>query len=190
MDNLEKAYIRTYTGRKFNLLNPSLDDIDIADIAHAQSQLCRWTGHCRFHYSIAQHAWYCSFIGPEEQALGRLLHDASESYIGDMNRPLKHFTDAGHAYQKVESKLQGLIYTKYGLPAEDLPSVKPADEAMLYAEMDQLFYIEKNFESADWTNNNPYGRSKSADVKITQWHPELAETMFLSRFNQLTRGKI
>src|ERR1700752_3039620 len=125
-----KAFICTFTGRKFFLLKPRLRDIDIRDIAHGLALQCRWTGQSKFHYSVAQHSYYCSFLGPDAEALDRLMHDASESYMGDMNRPLKHFTDAGIAYRRQEAVLQHLICRKFGLSLMEPPSVKIADNQM------------------------------------------------------------
>jgi uncharacterized protein len=180
MNNIAKSYIITYTGKKFNLLQPRRDDISIIDIAHALGMQCRWTGHAKHHYSIAQHSVYCSYIGPKSEALHRLLHDASESYIGDMNRPLKHYTNAGDAYRLVEQPLQDLIYEVYGLPAAEPASVKFADQSMLYAEMQQLL-PELAFE----TDNDVFEREVPADVVIQEWTPVYAEKMFLDRFIQL-----
>src|SRR5713226_1215903 len=112
--DVSKAWIITYTGKQFYHLNPQPEMVCIEDIAHSLAMLCRWTGHTKFHYSVAQHSIYCSRIGPQETALERLLHDASEAYLGDMNRPLKHFTNAGPAYREVESKVQTVIYRKFG----------------------------------------------------------------------------
>jgi 5'-deoxynucleotidase YfbR-like HD superfamily hydrolase len=184
MNNVNKAYIITYTGKKFNLLEPRLEDIDIRDIAHSQATQCRWTGHCRHHYSIAQHGFYCSLIGPENEALHRLMHDASESYIGDMNRPLKYYTNAGDAYRRVEAPLQGLIYEAFGLSRVEPESVKIADEIMLYTEKAQLLppitFEMSNTESA----------SRAANIVIEEWTPAYAEKMFLERFEQLYKRKI
>lgn len=187
MNNVKKSYIITYTGKKFNLLEPKIDDIDILDIAHAQAMQCRWTGHCKHHYSIAQHAYYCSFIGPANEALERLMHDTSESYIGDMNRPLKHYTNAGDAYRSVEAPLQGLIYEAFGMSAHEPASVKIADEAMLYAELEQLL---PPIERETGEQNNPFGRSEAAKIVIEEWTPAHAEKMFLARFNTLYQGRI
>jgi len=184
VENIDKAYIATYTGKKFYLLNPRIEDIDIIDIAHSLSMQCRWTGHCRFHYSVAQHAYYCSFLGPENEAFHRLNHDDSEAYISDMNRPLKHYTEAGKAYMEVEEPLQGLIYDSFGLSRIEPASVKIADNMMLYAEKAQIMGYEFA-ESQKWLPNED-----QADVKIVQWSPEFAEKMFLERFYQLQKRRI
>lgn len=192
MNNIDKAYIITFTGRKFNLLEPRLEDLNFEDIAHSQAMQCRWTGHSKHHYSIAQHGYYCSVLGPEETALWNLLHDGSESYIGDMNRPLKHYTDAGEAYRKVEWPIQNLVYNAAGLFAPlnehgeiiEPKSVKIADEAMLYAEQAQLL------PPVEFETSNPYGRSKAANIMIEEWTPKYAERMFAERFEYLYKRKI
>ncbi|HZS43385.1 MAG TPA: hypothetical protein VFA52_04340 [Candidatus Paceibacterota bacterium] len=179
MNNLEKAYIITYVGRQFFLLKPNIEDINILDIGHSLAMQCRWTGHTKYHYSIAQHSWYCSYIGSEEEALYRLLHDASEAYLGDMNRPLKHFTEAGDAYREVEKPLQSMIYKKFGLEETEPESVKIADNMMLYAEKAQLLNT-KCPEAEIWLPGEI-----SADVCIHKWLPEQAEEKFLQRFYEL-----
>lgn len=182
MNQANKAFIGTYTGKKFFLLKPRLKDIDIKDIAHGLALQCRWTGQCRFHYSIAQHSYYCSFLGLDNEALDRLMHDASESYMGDMNRPLKHFTDAGVAYRRQEAVLQHMICRKFGLSLMEPSSVKIADNQMLYAERAQLMdmpFPEANKWLADET---------PAAVKINKWSPEKAEKMFLKRFKELRKS--
>jgi 5'-deoxynucleotidase YfbR-like HD superfamily hydrolase len=181
MKDSQKAWISTYTGKKFFLLHPRLKDIDIRDIAHALSQQCRWTGHTKHHYSIAQHSYYCSFLVPEGDALDALMHDASEAFMGDMNRPLKHFTSAGPAYRAQEAVVQNAIAVRFGMRLVEPESVHIADNLMLYAEKKQL--IRSKFREAQ-----RWGRG-AANVKITRWTPEKAERMFLKRFRELIKRK-
>ena len=78
MDN----YIETFTGRKFYFLNPTPDQFNIIDIAHALSMTCRYTGHSNKFYSVGEHSWHMSrMLGnlPKEIQLAALLHDASEA---------------------------------------------------------------------------------------------------------------
>jgi 5'-deoxynucleotidase YfbR-like HD superfamily hydrolase len=184
----EKAWIETFTGKKFYLLEPRIEDIDVLDIAHSLALQCRWTGHCKYHYSIAQHSWYCSFIGPENEAFHRLNHDDSEAFISDLSRPLKHYTSAGEAYRAVEEPLQSLIYNRFGLSSIEPSSVKIADNQMLYAEKRQLMGLVP--WDTDWTDGSGSENLGTADVLIEQWSPAHAEDMFLQRFQELYNRRI
>ena len=85
--------IQTFTGIGFDPINPDPKLIKIEDIAHALSNQCRFSGHARSFYSVAQHSAHCAEIAclasnaPLARAM--LLHDASEAYLLDMPRPLK-----------------------------------------------------------------------------------------------------
>jgi 5'-deoxynucleotidase YfbR-like HD superfamily hydrolase len=180
--SISRAWIITYTGEKFYHLNPQPEMVHINDIAHALSQTCRWTGHSKFHYSVAQHSWYCSYLVPVEDALAALLHDSSETYLGDMNRPLKHFTPAGPAYLEIEEQVERVIFEKFGVPYPLPESVKEADTQMLYAEKAQLMRVTEatKYEAKKW------GRDETeANVRIERWTPRRAEKMFLKRFAEL-----
>jgi uncharacterized protein len=176
--NTKNAWISTYTGKQFFLLHPTAKSIDIRDIAHSLAMQCRWTGHSIYHYSVAQHSYYCSFLVPEGYELEALLHDASEAYCGDLNRPLKHFTPAGPAYRAQEAIVMNAIRLKFKLPLVESPFVKEADDKMLYAERDQIV-IAKHKWGCKW------GSGKGAKIKISRWSPKKAEMMFLQRFKQL-----
>lgn len=183
-NDAKKAYIATVSGKQFFLLEPRLEDIDIYDIAHALSMQCRWTGHTKFHYSVAQHSYYCSFIGPEKEAFDRLMHDAPEAYIGDLNRPLKHYTEAGVAYRRQESVIQKAIAERFGYSVIEPESVKLADNSMLYAEKKQI--VGYSFEEAEnWDRYN-----EDNGITIERWLPDQAKKMFLDRFEELYKARV
>ena len=109
------SYITTVTGKHFYPLNPDQQNIDIEDIAHALSLICRANGHFRHFYSVAQHSLACA----EEAAArghsltvvhGCLLHDASEAYLCDVTRPVKKHIPA---YLQAEEKLQAVIWKRF-----------------------------------------------------------------------------
>ena len=62
-------WILTYSGKKFWPMAPRAEDLDIVDIAHALSNNCRYTGHVRKFYSVAQHSVLASQLVPEEHAM-------------------------------------------------------------------------------------------------------------------------
>ena len=95
----------TYTGKMIDIKNPSKDAIDIIDIAHALSQICRAAGHFKHFYSVAQHSVNCLKEAQkrgysEKLALACLLHDAQEAYLCDIPTPLKLELDE---YKKIEN---------------------------------------------------------------------------------------
>lgn len=126
--------IKTYTGVMFDPLNPNLELIDILDIAHALSMLCRANGHFRSFYSVGQHCINCmkeaAARGYSERVqLACLLHDASEAYLSDVTRPVKQELPK---YLEIEKPLQDAIWLKYlgnPLSREEYAQVFEIDDA-------------------------------------------------------------
>jgi hypothetical protein len=175
---VKHAWIETFSGRKFEILNPKPESIVIEDVAHALSQICRFGGHTRYAYSVAQHSYLGSFLVPEEDALWFLLHDASEAYISDLVSPLKHLTKVGEVYLPIEKRIMQAVCQKFNLPLAQPPSVHAADVAMLHAEKEQLM------GSVPW--DRKWGKLiKPADVKIKEMAPRKIEKLFLKRFRDL-----
>src|SRR5690554_7094997 len=104
------TFIQTYTGRRFYPLDPNPADVCIEDIAHALSRITRFNAHINAEwYSVAEHSVHVSRIVPPEYALAGLLHDASEAYIADVSRPVKH-TDMMAGYRLNETRLMLKIF--------------------------------------------------------------------------------
>ncbi len=167
--------IQTYYGRYFNLLEPEGYKFDICEIAFALSNLCRFGGHCRPFYSVAQHCVIVSQDVPPEDAMAGLLHDAAEAFLGDITKPLKTLLPE---YKKLETRVEKAIFAFYGLP-EILPeSVKKADLAALATER---YYLLQEQEI-------PWGKPVNMAPKRTAIHalpPNAAYLAFLQRFYQL-----
>ncbi len=133
-------YITTYTGIRFFPTAPEIDKIEIRDIAHSLALMCRGNGHVSTFFSIAQHCILCCREAicrgyDEHLALICLLHDAAESYLADVPRPLKNEIPS---YNKYERAILNLIYEKYlgSLPTEDeLKTVRSIDDDMLYFDL-------------------------------------------------------
>lgn len=171
-----EATIRTYTGRRFDILNPVVRDVCIGDIAHALSLLCRFTGHTKEFYSVAQHSITVSNLVPVEFALDGLLHDASEAYVADMSRPLKHTPEMSR-YRTAEAAIAKAIQERFSLGPEP-KEVKTVDRRMCATEMRDLM----GGGLYDWgAGQEPF------DFTISGWSSEKAETEFLNRFFELRR---
>jgi hypothetical protein len=170
-----KSTILTHSGIEFDVCNPEPDLIEIEDIAHALANLCRFTGHTKHFYSVAQHSFLCASLVPPEHRFETLLHDAAEAYVGDVSSPLKAQLPG---YKLIECKVEQAVRERFGLPPKMSPWVKEADLQMLAAEKAQLM---PQFEEP-WDILNGVA---VPDVRIEYEPPAIARQMFLKLFNWL-----
>jgi len=122
--------IVTYPAGERVDLNTGLrpQQVHLSDIAHALSLICRYGGHCREHYSVAQHS---CLLSNDLQSIDRrlattaLLHDASEAYIGDIIKDVKH-SNRVQGLVQLETEVQTVIYRRFGLAptSQDLVIIK------------------------------------------------------------------
>jgi uncharacterized protein len=120
---MSDTWIQTFTGRKFDLLEVSPEQIQIKDIAHALSLICRFAGHTRKFYSVADHSIFVSKIVPKNLKLAALLHDAAEAYLGDISRPLKQLLKkSSPCYSMMEDNLNRCIEERFALKRHSLTS--------------------------------------------------------------------
>lgn len=133
-----KMNILTYYKHEFCPSDARPDDIDIRDIAHALSFLCRANGHFSRFFSVGSHCINCyneaSARGlSAEVRLACLIHDASEAFISDITRPVK---TALPDYRALEEQLETVISEKFGLVLSDAEKseLREIDDAMLYYE--------------------------------------------------------
>lgn len=169
-------WMQTFTGRQFWPLDPSPEEIDPADIAHALSLLCRYGGHVDRFYSVAEHCVLMSEWVIPERALAALLHDATEAYVVDVPRPLKRQLPG---YREIEAVVWAAICVRFAvdpaLPAE----VKEADDRILLTERNALMPRAGIWEQDAILDPLP--------VVITGWSPAEAERRYADRLAELTR---
>lgn len=139
------TWILTRAGLKFDLLQPTAAMVDPSDIAHSLSMQCRFNGHTRSFYSVAQHCLLVADLVPIEHQLAALLHDATEAYVGDMVRPLKEGMrdyaasyGARCLYEEIEHRVWVAICQRFNLAAELPACVKHADLVALATEKRDL----------------------------------------------------
>lgn len=128
-------WILTRTGVRFDLLNPTPDMIRPEDIAFALARICRFNGHTRGHYSVAEHSIRVAALVPAEHQLAALLHDAPEAYIGDVSSPLKALLPE---YREIEQRIWSAICQRFGISTELPQCIKQADLIMLATERRDL----------------------------------------------------
>jgi hypothetical protein len=133
------SWIKTYTGKQFWPLDPKPEDVDIRDIAHALSLICRFTGHVKQHMSVAQHCLIVSSLLPPHLKIYGLLHDAGEAYMADVARPIK---SAFPKFREFEHRiLEEAVWKAFALEPlskEDAARVRHADDVVLATEARDL----------------------------------------------------
>jgi hypothetical protein len=140
--------VETFSGRYVDTSNPRVEDIDLEDIAHALSNICRYGGHSRYFYPVAAHSVFVSRRlerkgYPWGVVFGGLHHDDTEGYLGDIPRPLKGLLRSlGSAYDDLSDRMDAVIceYLGHGLVPEMFhdPRVKDSDNYSLFVEARHL----------------------------------------------------
>lgn len=133
-------FMETFTGTAFYSFDPRPGEIWLKDIAHSLSQICRFNGHTKHFYSVAQHSLNVRRVleamgVPANEQLKGLLHDGSEAYLCDIPRPLKPYV---HGYFEAEKCVQDMIYDKFGVSSVRYSYIKQADNIMLGYEANAL----------------------------------------------------
>lgn len=168
--------ILTIKGSYFDFEQPARSRIDVEIIAHALSHLCRFTGHCRSFYSVAQHAWLVSQLVPPQFAYQALHHDDAEAFVGDMSSPLKKMLPG---YKEIEHRVEQAVFRRMGLPDTLAPEVKRADLVALRTEQRDLMHIE----GGQWPSLA--GIEPIDGYFIDPVSPEEAKQMYLNRHRTL-----
>lgn len=132
--------ITTNTGLSFDFDDPQPEQISVDDVAVALGNCCRFAGHVRHYYSVAEHSVLVHRLaldagaGPEE-ALVALWHDAHEAYLGDCPTPLKHKikAEAPGVWEGMEAAINQAIATKVGFDVALFrsPLIRAADREAL-----------------------------------------------------------
>lgn len=170
-------YIETYMGHRVYFGDITPDKISIIDIAHALSHICRFTGHTKEFYSVAQHSVLVADAQttlPEKRA--GLLHDASEAYVNDLPSPLKACTDLGD-YKNLENRFHDVINQRYKVDDGMTPNIKKADLQALFTEKRDVL-----------ANDSDWGWGEEIEVfdeVIVPLSSKEAKALFLKRFIEL-----
>ncbi|NIG98874.1 MAG: HD family hydrolase [Serratia symbiotica] len=171
---------QTLSGKKFNYLNATVNDIEIEDIATALSHLCRFCGHLPEFYSVAQHSVLCSQLVPPMFAFEALMHDAAEVYYHDIPAPLKALLPD---YRQIEAFVDELIRFQFNLSLTFSPDVKYADLKILATERRDL----------DISDDDPWPMLEDItpfnEILVSPVNPNQARSMFMQRYQQLISAR-
>lgn len=172
MNEYEGHWITTFTGKKFHYLNPSRDEICIEDIAHALALTCRFGGHCRQFYSVAEHSFRLIEIVAKKDKLAALFHDAHEAYLHDVPRPIKCDMQG---YREIADGIQRMIHMAFDITVHYPDHLKFADDILLATESRDIMATIQ-----DWAE---LPKPLTAQIKPMDW--QLAERIFLDYYFSL-----
>lgn len=143
---IEHRYITTASG--VNIGPPGVfgtADVCLSDIRGALAKTCRFNGHTRGHYSVAEHSVLVSLIAEahddEEAMIPALFHDAHEAYIGDLASPQK---DMVQGWRQFEARMEFVVREALDLPDPDddvWVRVREYDTQILHREVAVLFTL-------------------------------------------------
>jgi len=167
--------MQTYTHKRILPHAPKIEDIVLEDIAHSLSLTCRYNGHTNTFYSVAEHCVRLSLIEHKSSEQWRLMHDASEAYLGDIITPVKLLL---RSFRPIEQNFHSLIAQKFNL------NLKDYNHQVMLAEM-----ILLATEARDLMNVNPaldWGmKTEPLKEVIKPWPWMRAKKEFLQRAKEL-----
>ena len=129
------------------------DTVCLSDIAHSLAHICRFVGHCKRHYSVAEHSLFVADIlkrqgYPAAAQFAGLMHDAHEAYCGDVVTPIKEAI--GPAWRHLEDGIERTVHSALGisaLMAKWKSPVHRADSCALVTEIRSLFLTPTDAEA-------------------------------------------
>lgn len=156
-------------------MDPLPHEVNIEDIAHSLSMLCRFNGHMERFYSVAEHSVYVSQLVTGKNQIWGLLHDAAEAYLSDVPSPVKKHLPQ---FKEIENGLQKIIAIHFNLSPAIPPEVKHADMVLLATEKKVLMKPEPD----------SWGELPAPSNKITiaALPPDMAKALFIKRFRELS----
>ncbi len=171
----ERQWILTAGGRPYYFGGDD-NKYSIKDFAAPLSRICRFGGHVKAFYSVAQHSVLCAQNVPEEFRFEALMHDAHEAFVGDMPKPLKMILPD---YEKAENLARADLCSKFALPVAMSPEVKTVDERMLVTEMRDLMM--------EYPGNYSRQFREPFEFKIEPMEPAQAYAAFIEVFVSIAR---
>jgi hypothetical protein len=170
------GWIKTASGLKFHIFHPSIKEVSLYDVAHSLSLLCRFNGHTPFLYTVGAHSIIGSYVCEPIFAKDFLMHDSTESFIGDMATPLKREMSE---FKKVENNIYKTIAEKFKVSNPLPKEIKEMDKLMFMMEWVYLMSGKK-------PNGIELPMSKKRFMSIATLPPEKIERLFIKRFRELS----
>lgn len=186
--------MKTLGNVEIDPLNPLPDQFDIETIADCLSKLCRFGGHCKGFYSVAEHSCNVLDLGVEmakkegttlsrEDKLQFLLHDGTEAYVGDLIAPVKNLIPE---YKRIESLFWKAITTKFNIKEKWHSLLDKADKVAYGYES---LALRKWSTVEELEGHIPYKIPEELNIQVRCLDIDLSRLYFLNRFNELIQDE-
>src|SRR5208282_2715810 len=96
----------TYTGQ---VISATEGSPNLEDIAWQLLHVCRYAGACRVNYTVGIHSMLVADLVPGRLEFAALMHDGTESCIGDIPKPFK-----SPEVRRLEDILAERIWEQFG----------------------------------------------------------------------------
>lgn len=177
----KKTFMQVHSGLDIDPFDPDPALLNISDIAHSLSKICRFNGHTLKFYSVAEHCIHVERLMPKNASradrIKALLHDAGEAYLCDIPRPIKMRPEFKFV-EDAELIIRGLLLTKYGLTVDMPAIIWSNDNQMLAVEAKQLMRDPKGW-------NLPKIPEQWSNGQLPCWDHGTAFNHFMDRFVEL-----
>lgn len=180
--------IGLFNGRMVDVRNLSDSDIDIDSIAQSLSLQCRYMGHLRHHYSVAQHLCYVSDMVTQElgckcrASFAGLLHDFPEGMLHDLVRGIKvGIAEGTDVYNKADDAIMERIARLAGLDnyGDYHAIVKKWDNRVLKSEV-----LALTNASPEWLEL--LKAIEPAPLEVDAWSSGWAKEKLLKKYYEFT----
>jgi hypothetical protein len=186
-------WVQTSVGGAYDFLtSPAEPDVEATreTVSHALAQLCRFTGHTPYPYSVAEHCVLAAqhWGRTDEEKLALLVHDAHEAYMGDVPSPVLACLplEARQAIKELKLRLDAAIcaslchkhqHALVGMMRSAL--VRDADTRILLDERLELHALPPQPWDIDEMGFEPLG------VTIKYWDRVHCQMAFVGSFEKL-----
>ena len=184
IDESRGPWMQLVNGQPFYPFAPNFEVVTIEVIAHALAHQCRYGGHSKRFYSVAEHCVKLARYVEETYTAGTpkiftehsyrsmireaLLHDMAEAVLVDMPRPIKHSLPD---YQALEDTIYRGLAKQFKVPERTGDVIKDLDRRICGDEYRQI--LNPCIE--------PWGMDIAPlGVTIHGWEPHVARAIFLT----------
>lgn len=163
---------------------PNVDHVKIQFVARVLSKIPRFGGDIDWPYPVAAHCITLSHMVKEPDAQkGALMHDTSESLIGDMPRPWKRWL--GNSVYQLESTLDQLFSAHFNYSTK-FPEIWRWDDEILYVEQKLLgAFTLPEFQAPATASEDEKNQATRLIMRLLNRSAKQIEDEFVERFMEL-----